>query len=151
MTIKQRLEDDIKSAMLAGDKVLVTTLRGLKSAILYVEVAAGSREEGLTDDAAVSVLAKEAKKRRESASLYTQGGSQEKAQAELNEAAIIEAYLPKQMSDTELEALVDTVCKEIGTITSQNMGLAIGKVRAIGGSTVDGGRIAAAVKSRIVS
>lgn len=151
MTIKQRLESDIKTAMLAGDKVLVTTLRGLKSAILYVEVADGIRDEGLSDEATITVFAKEAKKRRESATLYTQGGNDEKAQAELVEAAVIDLYLPKQITDSELEALLDTVCEELGSITSQNMGLAIGKVRSIAGPNVDGGRIATAVKGRIAS
>ena len=64
MTIKEQLEIDIKTAMLAGEKTLVTTLRGLKSAILYAEVAAGSRDEGLSDDVVVGLLQKESKKRR---------------------------------------------------------------------------------------
>jgi uncharacterized protein YqeY len=72
---KQQIDADLKTAMLAGDKTLVTTLRGLKSAILYVEVAENAREKGLPEDAVVAILQKEAKKRQESADLYLQGGN----------------------------------------------------------------------------
>ncbi len=85
MGLKQQIDADLKTAMLAGDKVLVTTLRGLKSVILNVEVAEGSRETGLADDKIISLLQKEAKKRQESADLYLQGGSVERQQAELAE------------------------------------------------------------------
>lgn len=75
--LKQKIEQDIKTAMLAGDKTLVMTLRGLKSAILYIEVAQGIRDTGLPDAEVIDLLAKEAKKRQESADLYKQGGNQE--------------------------------------------------------------------------
>src|SRR5581483_2528093 len=105
MSIKGAIEADLKQAMLAGDKTLVETLRGLKSAIQYAEVAAGTR--GSDDDQAVqAVLAKEAKKRQESADLYQQGGNNEKAQVELAEKAVIEKYLPEQMSEAAIAAIV---------------------------------------------
>src|SRR6185369_11783185 len=97
--LKVRIDQDLKTALLAGDKTLATTLRGLKSAILYVEVAKGVRDEGLSDEEIVTLLAKEAKKRQESADLYVQGGSQERADAELAEKKAIEVYLPQQLSD----------------------------------------------------
>ncbi len=149
MTIKEQLDKDIKTAMLGGDKVLVTTLRGLKSAILYAEVASGSREVGLAEQDVIGLFAKEAKKRQESADMYTQGGSQDKAAAELLEKQVIEQYLPKQLDDNELTAVVDKVVAEMGGVTQQTMGQAIGKIRAVTGATVDGGRIASAVKERI--
>src|SRR6185436_15726373 len=102
MSLKQQIDADIKQAMLGGDKVLTTTLRGLKSAILYVEVAKNKREEGLTDDEITEVLSKEAKKRQESADLYVQGGNQVKADEELVEKIVIEKYLPAQISEDEL-------------------------------------------------
>src|SRR3954462_11571922 len=104
MSLKQQIDRDIKTAMLAGQKTLVTTLRGLKSTILYAEVAKGSREEGLSDPEAIELLAKEAKKRQESADLYKQGGSPERAEAELTEKQVIEQYLPKQLTEDELQA-----------------------------------------------
>ena len=112
--LKAHLDQDLKTALLAGDKTLATTIRGLKSVILYEEVAKGARDQGLSDDAIVVLFAKEAKKRQESADLYTQGGNGERAAAELAEKMVIEGYLPKQLSDEELTMLVDATVAEMG-------------------------------------
>lgn len=135
--------------MLAGDKTLVTTLRGLKSSILNVEIASNQRQAGLPDDQVLQLLAKEAKKRQESADLYEQGGRTEKAFAEMAEKQVIERYLPKQLSEEELLAIVDEVVDGMGGVTQQTMSQAIGHVRSKVGNQADGGRIAAAVKGRI--
>jgi len=149
--LKTRIDQDLKSALLAGDKVLVTTLRGLKSAILYAEVAKGVRDEGLPDQEITVLLSKEAKKRQESADLYRQGGSLEKAEAELEEKAVIEKYLPEQLSDADLQAIVETAATEVGASGPQAMGKVIGLVKQRAGSQADGGRIAAMVKQRLSS
>lgn len=149
MTIKQRIDQDLKAALLSGNKTLATTLRGLKSVLLYAEVAQGNRETGLADDEVIALFAKEAKKRQESADLYIQGGNSERAEAELAEKAVIEQYLPQQLSDDELFAVVDKVIAEIGTVTPQMMGQVIAKVRDIVGASADGARIASAVKTRM--
>lgn len=151
MSIKDQLTIDLKTAMLAGDKTLATTLRGLKSAILYVEVAQGLRETGLADPEIITLFAKEAKKRQESADLYKQGGSEDRAAAELAEKLVIEKYLPAQMSDEEFTKIVDEVMTELGEITTAQMGMVIGKIKSRVGASVDGARIAAAVKGRISS
>lgn len=151
MSIKEQLDVDVKTAMLAGEKTLVTTLRGLKSAILYVEVAKGSREDGLSDAEVIDLFTKEAKKRQESADMYIQGGNKVKADEELVEKQVIAKYLPQQMSDGELNAVVDKIAAELGGITQQQMGQAIGKVKAEVGASADGSRIASAVKARIAS
>lgn len=147
--LKQQLEKDLKSALLAGDKDRVTTLRGLKSVILYAEVAKGSREEGLPDEEILVLFAKEAKKRQESADLYVKGGNQEKADAELAEKLIIETYLPKQLSDDELAAIVDGVVKEFESPSPQLMGQIIAKVKQATEGRADGSRIAQFVKERL--
>lgn len=149
MTIKEQIEQDLKQAMLAGEKDLVTTLRGIKSAILYVEVAKGSRDEGLSDVEIQDVLAKEAKKRQDSIDMYNQGGRPEKAAAEQAEKQVIEGYLPKQMSDDELKALVDSVIAETGATGPAAMGQVIGTVKAKSNGQADGGRIAAMVKESL--
>ena len=149
--LKARIDQDLKTALLAGDKVLATTLRGLKSAILYVEVAKGVRDEGLPDDEIVAILSKEAKKRQESADLFTQGGNEEKAQAERTEKSVIEKYLPAQLSDEDLTVLVDEAIAAIGAAGPQAMGQVIGVVKQKAGSQADGGRIAALVKQRLPS
>lgn len=149
MTTTERLNSDLKQAMLAGDKVLVTTLRGLKSTILYAEVAKGNREQGLADAEVMDLLGKEAKKRQESADLFTRGGNAQKAAEELAEKQVIEKYLPAQISDDELGALVDTAVAELGASGPQAMGQVIGLVKQRSNGQADGGRIAAAVKARI--
>jgi uncharacterized protein YqeY len=147
--LEQQLEQDIKTALLAGEKVKATTLRGLKATLLNVKVASGKREEGLTDEEVLPIFAKEAKKRQESADLYVQGGNQEKADAELAEKVIIEAYLPAQMSEAELGNLIDTVMAETGASGPQAMGQVIGQVKAKAGPTADGGLIAKLVKEKL--
>ena len=151
MNIKEKIETDLKTAMLAGEKERVTTLRGLKSSILYAEVASGKREEGLDEQTVISLMQKEAKKRQESADLYNQGGNKEKAEAELAEKLIIEAYLPEQLSEEEVSKLIDEAIKKIGEPTPQQMGQIIGAVKASSKGNADGALIAKLVKERIAS
>jgi len=147
--LKARLDQELKTALLAGDKVLATTLRGLKSVILYAEVAKGVREQGLGDDEIIVLLSKEAKKRQESADLYTQGGNEEKAAAELEEKKVIEAYLPAQLSDDELSGLIDEALEELGVSGPSALGQVIGAVKQKTAGQADGGRIAQLVKERL--
>ncbi|MFA5004192.1 MAG: GatB/YqeY domain-containing protein [Candidatus Saccharimonadales bacterium] len=147
--ILQKLNDDLKAALLAGDSLRVSVLRGLKSVILYAEVAEGKREEGLTDEAILQIFAKEAKKRQESADLYVQGGDQARADKEIQEKAMIEAYLPKQLSEDELQALIADSIKALQPAGLQDMGKVIGAVKAKAGATADGALIARLVKERL--
>jgi uncharacterized protein len=147
--LKDRIDQDLKTALLAGNKTLATTLRGLKSVILYAEVAQGVRDKGLSDDEIIALLSKEAKKRQESADLYRQGGDETRASAELEEKQAIEAYLPQQLSDEDLGALVDSVISELGVSGSQAMGQVIGQVKQKTAGQADGARIAQMVKQRL--
>ncbi len=149
MNLKEQIDQDIKAAMLAGEKTTATTLRGLKSAILYAEVAKGNREVGLSEPEIIDVLSKEAKKRQESADLYQKGNDAERAEAELTEKQLIERYLPKQLSDEELIQIVDEVIQSIGASGPQAMGQVIGAVKAKTQATADGSRIAALAKERL--
>lgn len=149
MNIKEQIDADLKSAMLAGDKSTTETLRGLKSAILYEEVATNVREQGLDDEKIMAVLRKEVKRRDESAALYDQGGSQERADKERTEKAIIEKYLPAQMDQAQLETIVDEVVAAMPDASMQKMGQVIGAVKAKVGGQADGALIAALVKTRL--
>jgi hypothetical protein len=122
-------------------------LRGLKSAILYEEVAKGVRERGLDEEAILVVLTRESKKRNESAEIYQSAGANDRAAMELNEKSIIDAYLPAQLTDEELSVRVKTVLEEMGD--SAQLGQAIGAVKRLVGSSADGARIAAAVKTAL--
>jgi uncharacterized protein YqeY len=147
--LKQQIEQDLKKALLAGDKERATTLRSLKSVILYAEVAEGSRDEGLSDEAIIALFSKEAKKRQESADFYVKGESNDRAQAELAEKAIIEGYLPQQLSDDELASIVDGVVAGLDVVGPQAMGQVIGQVKQKTAGQADGARIAQVVKARL--
>lgn len=149
MSLKERIDADLKSAMLAGQKDQATTLRGLKSAILNAEIAANKRDAGLADDEVINVLRKEAKKRQESADLYIQGGNNERAEAELAEKRIIGNYLPAQLSEEEIAALVDKVIAETGASGIPAMGQVIGAVKQRAGAAADGAVIARVVKGKL--
>lgn len=151
MSLKQQIDVDVKQAMLAGDKVLTTTLRGLKSAILYAEVSAGKREDGLTDAEVVDLLTKESKKRQESADLYVKGGNTEAASAELAEKEVIAKYLPEQLSDEALDALVTQTVADTGATSMQDMGKVIGIIKQKAGASADGARVAKIVKGKLTT
>jgi uncharacterized protein YqeY len=147
--LEQKIEADLKTAMLAKDSQKVITLRGLKSALLNVKIAEGKRDSGLTDEEVEKVLAKEAKKRQESAELYKQGGDESRAEAELAEKAIIDAYLPEQLGEAEVAAIVDQVVAETGASGQQAMGQVIGAVRTRTKGAADGALIARLTKEKL--
>lgn len=147
--LEQRLEQDLKKSMLAGDAQRVMTLRNLKSAILNVKVATGKREAGLTDEEILPILSKEAKKRQESADFYVQGNSQDRADLELAEKVIIEEYLPQQLTAEAVAVIVDEVIASLGVSGPAAMGQVIGQVKAKTGASADGGLIAKIVKEKL--
>lgn len=149
--LKQQIEQDLKKALLGGDRGKATVLRGLKSVILYAEVEKGIRDKGLDDEAIVGLLAKEAKKRQESADLYQKAGETDRSNAELQEKAIIEEYLPKQLSDEQLTEIIDEVIAGLDASGPQAMGQAIGQVKQKVAGQADGARIAQIVKERLKS
>jgi uncharacterized protein YqeY len=145
--LKERLTENIKTAMLAGDKSRVEVLRGLKAAILNEEVAKGVRDAGLSDEQIEQVFAREVKKRIEAAELYEKAGRQELADTENYQKVIIEEFLPQQLSDDELNEVVASAIAELGE--GAHMGQVIGAVKSKVGQSADGARIAAAVKQKV--
>ena len=149
MTIKECIERDLKTALLASDKSTATTLRGLKSVILDAEIAEGKRDTGLGEDALQQLLVKEVKKRKESIELYDKAGATDKADVERAEIDCINQYLPEQMSDEDVKKLVDQAVDSAGEVSMAQMGQIIGQVKAKAGPTADGGLIARLVKERL--
>jgi uncharacterized protein YqeY len=147
--LEDRLEQDIKTALLAGDSTKATTLRGLKAVLINEKVAKGKRDSGLSDEEVIISFTKEAKKRQESAELYLKGGSKERSEAELKEKAIIEEYLPPSLSEEEISKLVDETIASEGATDIKFMGQVIAKVKAKAGPTADGGLIARMTKERL--
>lgn len=147
--LEQQIEQDIKTALLARDSQRVSTLRGLKAVLLNVKVATGKRESGLADEEVLAQLAKQAKQRQESADMYVQGGDQARADAELAEKAIIEAYLPAQLSEAEISKLIDEVINQTGASGQAAMGQVIGQVKQKAGAAADGAVVARLAKERL--
>ena len=149
MALKQRIENDLKAALLGGDRFVGETLRGLKAAILNEEVAQNKRDTGLDDVAIEQIIAKEVKKRNESAAIYEQNQREDAADQERREAEVFSHYLPKQLSEAELKTVVDAKVAELGAREAKMMGQVIGAVKQEVGNTADGAMIAKLVKEAL--
>ena len=149
MSLKSRIDSDIKSAMLNKEKEVLTALRGIKSMILLAETEKGASDQ-LSDDVEMKLLMKAAKQRKESAELYSQEGREDLAEKEIFEYNVIARYLPQQMSREELEvALVDLI-KEIGATGPSEMGKVMGLATKKFAGKADGKQIAEIVKSKLL-
>lgn len=148
MTSKQSLREDMTAALRARDKVRTNTLRSAMAAVTNAEVA-GKEAKQLTDEEVQQVIAKEAKKRRESAEAYDGAGRPELADTERAELAILEEYLPTQLGDDELSALVAEAIRETGAQGMAGMGQVMKAVQPQVAGRADGGRVAAAVKQAL--
>lgn len=149
MALKARIEADLKTALLSGSRFDVQVLRGLKAAILNEEVAKGARETGLDDATIEQIVAREVKKRHESATLYEQNDRAESAADERKEAEILSTYLPAQLSDDELKVIIEDAVKNVGATSPADMGKVIGAVKAQVGTSADGATIASLVKQAL--
>lgn len=146
--LKDRLHGDLTTAMKARDELRTATLRMALTAVKTEEVSGGEARE-LSDDDVVKVLAREAKKRRESATAYTDAGRTELAEREDAERAVLEEYLPRPLDDAELEALVRAAVEESGATGPQQMGAVMKLVTPRVAGRAEGGRVAAAVKKAL--
>ena len=146
MALFDVISEDIKKAMIAKDKVALEALRGVKKEFLEAKTAKGASGE-LADDAALKILQKMVKQRKESAQIFTEQNRPELAQNELAEAAVIEKYLPAKLSDAELEAEIKAIIAEVGAKTAQEMGKVMGVATKKLAGKADGKEISAKVKA----
>lgn len=149
-TLKDQLHADLTTAMRERDQVRAGSLRMALTAITTEEVA-GSEHRELSDDDVLKVLAKEAKKRREASAAYQQAGRTELAAREDAELAILETYLPAQLSDDELTAIVRDAVAASGASGLPQMGLAMKAAQQAVAGRAEGGRVAAIVKQVLTS
>ena len=147
--LKASIADEMKAALLGRHRFRGDVLRNLKAAILNEEVALGKRDEGLSDTEVEKVVAREVKKRKESAELYRANGRAELAEPEEKEAAILQEFLPKQLSEDEIRAMVEVAVADLDA-TMQQMGQVIGAVKAKAGNAADGALIAKITKETLV-
>ena len=146
MGLQEKLLDDMKTAMKSGNKVALETLRMLRSQLKNASIAKG---EDLSEDNVMSVLSKEAKKRKESLELYKQGGREDLAEKEEMEMQIIMSYLPEALSEDELEKIVDKAVVETEADSLRDMGKVMGLVMPQVKGRADGKVVQEMVKKKL--
>ena len=148
MNLKERLQGDLTTAIRARDELTAATLRMALTAITTEEVA-GKQARTLTDEEVVTVLGREAKKRREAATAFDDAGRRELADRERAEGEVLAGYLPEQLSDDEIASLVLDVIAELGASGPQAMGQVMKAVQPRVAGRAEGGRVAAEVKRQL--
>ena len=146
MTLFEQISEDIKQAMLAKDKVRLEALRGVKKELLEAKTAKGS-DGILTDEQGVKILQKMVKQRKDSAAIFSQQNRPELAENELAEVAVIEQYLPAQMSDKELTETIRAIIAETGATGPKEMGKVMGVATKKLAGKVEGRLISEKVKA----
>lgn len=146
MNLFDRVSEDIKKAMLARDKVRLEALRGIKKEFLEAKTAKGAGGQ-LSDDTAMKILIKMVKQRKESASIYEANRRPELAANEMAEAAVIEKYLPKQLTQEELEAEIKAIIAEAGVSSPKEMGKVMKLATQRLAGRADGRKISETVKA----
>ena len=145
MEMFDRISNDIKDAMKAKDKVRLETLRNIKKVFLEAKTAPGANDT-LTDDTALKIMQKLVKQGKDSATLYNEQGRADLAEAELAQVAVIETYLPKQMSAEELEVALKAIIAEVGATGPKDMGKVMGTATKKLAGLAEGRAISAKVK-----
>lgn len=150
MSLKDRISEDIKTAMKAKDKIRLETVRGIKKAILEKEVALRPKgQDSLTEEQEIELLAQQAKQRRDSIEQFSKAGREDLAEKEQQELAILETYLPKQVDESELEAIVDEIIASVGATSAKDLGKVMGAAMKQLKGKADGKKIQALVKSKL--
>lgn len=149
MALKQRIDEDLKAALLERHQFATLVLRGLKASILDEEITQNKRESGLSDDEIEKIVAREVKKRNESAALYDQNDRAESAAGERREADVLSQYLPAQLSEAEIQTVARAKIAELGATDMKMMGQVIAAVKADVGTAADGATVAKIVKQTL--
>ena len=146
MSLKGQITEDMKSAMKAGEKDRLKVVRLILAAIKQVEV---DKRIELDDAAVLSLLDKMVKQRRDSVEQFQKGNRNDLADIELAEIAVLENYLPEQLSDAELDAMIDAAIASTGAESIRDMGKVMGQIKAQAAGAADMGAVGAKVKARL--
>lgn len=149
MTLFDQISNDIKEAMKARDKVRLEALRNIKKVFLEAKTAPGANDT-LEDADALKIIAKLAKQGRETAVTYTQAGRQDLADAELAQVEVLESYLPKQLDEAEIEAVVRDIIAQTGATSMKDMGKVMGTATKQLAGQADG-RVVSAIVKKLLS
>ncbi len=151
MSLKDRVSDEIKTAMKAKDKLRLETVRGIKKVIIEKESEIRAKgREALNEEEEMAILMQLAKQRRDSITQYTDAGRDELAAKEAKELVILEEYLPAQLSDADIEAAVDEAIAKVGASGPSDMGKVMGPVMQKLKGQADGGKVQAIVKAKLL-
>ena len=145
MSLSVRIMDEIKNAMRAKDTVALESLRSIKSELLLAQTASGSKEE-ISEEDEIKILQRLVKTRKESARIFTEQNRMDLATPELAQVAVIEKFLPQQLSETEVEAVIAKIIAETGASGIASMGKVMGLASAQLGGTAEGKTISTIVK-----
>jgi len=148
MGLKEKLQSDLTEAIRSRNELVSGTIRMVLTAITNEEVA-GKEARKLSEDEVIAVLSREAKKRREAAEAFADAGRADKAETEKAEGEVITAYLPAQLSDAELEALIADAIAKSGAAGPADMGKVVGLLKPQIAGKADGGKVSAAVKAAL--
>ncbi len=151
MSLKDEITEAIKAAMKAGDKIRLETVRSIKKALLEKEVAVRpTGQETLTEAQEIEVLVQLAKQRRDSIAQYRQAGRTDLADQEAQELAILEEYLPKQISDEEVSQVIDEIIAQVGASSAKDVGKVMGPAMQQLKGKADGKKVQEIVKAKLV-
>jgi len=145
MSLQAKINDEIKNAMRAKDTVALESLRAVKSAILMAQTETGAKEE-LSEEEEIKILQRLVKQRKDSAAIYNEQGRADLAQPEIDQAAVIEKFLPAQLSEAEIEIVVEKIISEGNLGGMANMGKVMGLASQKLAGQADGKTISAVVK-----
>lgn len=149
MSVKEQIQTDLKTALKKRDEVVSLVLRGLNSEINNKAIELGKKEEGLNDEEIQPIVLREIKKRQDAIEQYKKGSRDDLAENEEREMKILQKYAPEQMSEEELDKLIETAIKETGASSMQDMGRVIGAVMQKAGTTADGSTVSKLVREKL--
>ncbi|MGA1591663.1 MAG: GatB/YqeY domain-containing protein [Candidatus Nanopelagicaceae bacterium] len=148
MSLKEKLQNDLTDAMRARDEIRSSTIRMIVTSIKNEEVA-GKEARKLNDSEIITVLSREAKKRREAAEAFDQAGAKDRADQERAEGVVIGEYLPKQLTEDEIKSLIKAAVAETGASTPAQMGLVMKSLQPKIAGKADGGLVSSLVKAAL--
>jgi uncharacterized protein YqeY len=148
MSLKEKLQNDLTDAMRARDEIRASTIRMILTSIKNEEVA-GKEARELNDAEMITVLSREAKKRREAAEAFDQAGAKDRADRERAEGVVIAEYLPRQLSEDEIKALIAVAMTETGANSPAQMGLVMKSLQPKIAGKADGGLVSSLVKAAL--
>ena len=148
MSLKEKLQNDLTAAMRARDEIKSSTIRMILTSIKNEEVS-GKEARDLSDAELITVLSREAKKRREAAEAFDQAGAKDRADQERAEGVVIAEYLPKQLSEDEIKTLIAEAIAETGANSPAQMGLVMKSLQPKTAGKADGGLVSSLVKAAL--